>query len=52
MVRGATLDLLNNSRSKHGDVFKSYNPYSGAPYMHAGFLSHNRPVIDMLEKES
>ncbi len=51
-VRGATLDLLNNSLSKYGDFFESYNPDSGAPFMHAGFLSHNLPVIDMLEKES
>ena len=48
-VRSATVRLLDNSLSKYGDLFESYNPDSGEPYMHPGFLSHNLPVIGMLK---
>lgn len=48
-VRSATIRLLDNSLSKYGDLFESYNPDSGEPYMHPGFLSHNLPAIGMLK---
>ena len=48
-VRSATVRLLDNSLSKYGDLFESYNPDSGEPYMHPGFLSHNLPAIGMLK---
>ncbi len=47
-VRTATLRLLYKSLREHGDFFESYHPDTGEPFMHAGFLSHNLPVVDML----
>lgn len=48
-LKVATLNLLNKSLKEYGDFFESYNPDTGKPFMHAGFLSHNLPVIDMLK---
>ncbi len=48
-LQKATFNLLNKNLEKHGDFFESYHPDSGEPFMHAGFLSHNLPVIDMLK---
>lgn len=47
-VREATLRRLQRSLCERGDFFESYHPDTGEPFMHAGFLSHNLPVIDML----
>ena len=47
-LRKATIDLLNMNLVKHGDFFESYNPDTGEPFMHPGFLCHNLPVIDMI----
>ena len=47
-LRSATLDLLSRSLTEYGDFFESYHPDTGAPFMHAGFLSHNLPIVDML----
>lgn len=48
-LRTVTLDLLIKNLEEHGDFFESYHPDTGEPFMHAGFLSHNLPVIDMLK---
>lgn len=47
-VRAASVRPLQKSLREHGDFFESYHPDTGQPFMHAGFLSHNLPVIDML----
>lgn len=47
-LKEATFKLLNKNLEERGDFFESYHPDSGEPFMHAGFLSHNLPVIDML----
>lgn len=47
-IRTATFHLLNQSLKEQGDFFESYHPDTGEPFMHAGFLSHNLPVIDMI----
>ena len=47
-LRTATINLLDKNLTIHGDFFESYNPDTGEPFMHPGFLSHNLPVIDML----
>ncbi|MDE6373593.1 MAG: trehalase / alfa-L-rhamnosidase / mannosyl oligosaccharide glucosidase, partial [Clostridia bacterium] len=47
-LKSATFDLLNKNLKEHGDLFESYHPDTGEPFMHPGFLSHNLPVIDML----
>lgn len=47
-LKEATFKLLNKNLEECGDFFESYHPDSGEPFMHAGFLSHNLPVIDML----
>ncbi len=48
-LRAATLQLLNKNLKEHGDFFESYDPDTGEPFMHPGFLSHNLPVLDMLK---
>ena len=48
-LKQATLNLLDKNLNEHGDLFESYNPDTGEPFMHPGFLSHNLPVIDMLK---
>ncbi len=48
-LRKCTINLLEKALSEHGDFFESYNPDTGEPFMHAGFLSHNLPIIDMLK---
>lgn len=47
-LRGATLNVLHKALCEYGDFFESYHPDTGEPFMHAGFLSHNLPVVDML----
>ncbi len=47
-LKEATFKLLNKNLEERGDFFESYHPDSGEPFMYAGFLSHNLPVIDML----
>ncbi len=47
-LKEATFKLLNKNLEERGDFFESYRPDSGEPFMYAGFLSHNLPVIDML----
>ena len=48
-LKDATVNLLDKNLEEHGDFFESYHPDTGEPFMHAGFLSHNLPVIDMLK---
>lgn len=48
-LKQATLNLLDKNLNEHGDLFESYHPDTGEPFMHPGFLSHNLPVIDMLK---
>ena len=48
-LKTATLNLLNKNLEENGDFFESYNPDDGSPFMHAGFLSHNLPVVEMLK---
>lgn len=48
-LQKATLRLLNKALKERGDFFESYHPDTGEPFMHAGFLSHNLPVMDMLK---
>lgn len=48
-LRSATVSLLGKNLKERGDFFESYHPDTGEPFMHAGFLSHNLPVIDMLK---
>ena len=47
-LKSATVKLLDKNLTEHGDFYESYNPDTGEPFMHPGFLSHNLPVIDML----
>jgi len=47
-MRTATVRLLEKALKEHGDLFESYHPDTGEPFMHAGFLSHNLPVLEML----
>ena len=48
-LQNATVNLLDKNLKEHGDFFESYHPDTGEPFMHAGFLSHNLPVVDMLK---
>lgn len=48
-MRSATLKLLNKALDERGDFFESYHPDTGEQFLHAGFLSHNLPVIEMLK---
>lgn len=48
-LKGATLKLLDKNLKERGDFFESYDPDTGEPFMHPGFLSHNLPVVDMLK---
>lgn len=48
-LKQATLNLLDKNLNEYGDLFESYHPDTGEPFMHPGFLSHNLPVIDMLK---
>lgn len=43
-----TAALMNNSLEKFGDLFESYNPDSGEPFMHPGFLSFNMLASEMV----
>lgn len=47
-VARRTVELMYNSLEKYGDLFESYNPDSGKPYMHPGFLSFNMLVSEMM----
>lgn len=47
-LKTATIRLMEKALKEHGDLFESYHPDTGEPFMHAGFLSHNLPVLDML----
>lgn len=48
-LKKATFELLGKNLKEHGELFESYQPDTGEPFMHPGFLSHNLPVIDMLK---
>ena len=48
-LRAATLDLLNKAVGERGDFYESYHPDTGEPFLHAGFLSFNLLVTDMLK---
>lgn len=43
-----TAALMNNSLEKFGELFESYNPDSGEPFMHPGFLSFNMLASEMV----
>ena len=47
-VAHRTVAFMENSLEKYGDLFESYNPNSGKPYMHPGFLSFNMLVSEMM----
>lgn len=47
-LRINTIELLGGGIKNHGDMFESYHPDTGEPFMHAGFLSFNTLVVDML----
>lgn len=46
-LKNATFALLNDNLEKYGEMFESYHPDTGEPFMHPGFLSHNSCVMDM-----
>lgn len=48
-LKCSTLNLLNKNLRQYGDFFESYHPDDGSPFMHAGFLSHNLPIVEMLK---
>ncbi len=48
ILKDKTVKLLNKALDNEGDLFESYHPDTGEHFMHPGFLSHNLPVIDML----
>ncbi len=48
-LKNRTLKLLNKALEEKGDFFESYHPDSGEQFLHAGFLSHNLPAIEMLK---
>ena len=43
-----TLALMERSLKKYGDLFESYDPDSGEPFMHPGFLSFNMLAAEMI----
>lgn len=43
-----TLALMERSLKKYGDLFESYDPDSGEPFMHPGFLSFNMLAAEMM----
>lgn len=47
-LRAVTIELLNKAVDGRGDFFESYHPDTGEPFLHAGFLSFNLLVTDML----
>lgn len=49
-LREATLELLGKNLREHGEMYESYNPDTGEPMLHPGFLSHNMPVLEMLRE--
>lgn len=49
-MRTATVRLMEKALKEHGDFFESYHPDTGEPFMHAGFLSLNLPVVEMLRQ--
>ncbi len=49
-LRRASVALAEKSLREHGDLFESYHPDTGEPYLHAGFLSWNLLLLEM-EKE-
>lgn len=47
-LKDATIELLSFNITKHGDMFESYQPDTGEPNLHAGFLSFNLLALEML----
>ena len=47
-VARRTVALMKNSLERYGDLFESYDPDSGSPFMHPGFLSFNMLVSEMM----
>lgn len=47
-VARRTVALMENSLERYGDLFESYHPDSGKPFMHPGFLSFNMLVSEMM----
>lgn len=47
-LRLKTVELYGKNLEKYGDFFESYQPDSGEPNLHPGFLSWNLLIADML----
>lgn len=46
-LRLATCELLERNLEAHGEIFESYQPDTGEPNLHAGFLSWNLLAIQL-----
>ena len=50
-LRDKTLRLLASDLAKHGSLNEYYDPDTGAPLSHAGFMDWNLLVLEMSEKD-
>ncbi|MBQ8323516.1 MAG: trehalase / alfa-L-rhamnosidase / mannosyl oligosaccharide glucosidase [Clostridia bacterium] len=48
-LRVATIELLGKKLEEKGDLFESYQPDTGEENLHAGFLSWNLLVLEMIK---
>ena len=48
-LRAATEALLLENLRAHGELFESYHPDTGEPFMHPGFLSFNLLAVEMMQ---
>lgn len=49
-VENRTVNLYGSNLEKYGDFFESYDPESGEPNLHPGFMSWNLLILQMLKK--
>lgn len=47
-LKTAALALFEKSLNEHGDLFESYHPDTGEPFLNRGFLSFNLLILEML----
>lgn len=48
-LKQSTCELLENSLHQYGDLYESYQPDTGEPNLHAGFLSWNLLAAELLK---